>query len=92
LFANSTLSAGIFTESIRERELPKLLTPLNEIFQQQPFILGDEFSVADVAVGSMLCYMPTMLKIDVSAYPTVVEYIQRLCDRPAFKKSVVGDR
>ncbi|MCC5639050.1 glutathione S-transferase family protein [Nostoc sp. CHAB 5844] len=90
LFANSTLSAGIFTESVREREVPRLLTPLNEIFQKQHFILGDEFTVADVAVASILYYMPTMLKIDLSAYPAVLEYIQRISERPAFKKGVTG--
>ncbi|AFY45453.1 glutathione S-transferase family protein [Nostoc sp. PCC 7107] len=90
LFANSTLASGIFTESTREREVPLLLTPLNEIFQQQHFVLGDEFSVADVAVGSVLAYIPMMLKLDLSAYPAVLEYINRISERPAFKKGIGG--
>ncbi|MBD2595571.1 glutathione S-transferase family protein [Nostoc spongiaeforme FACHB-130] len=90
LFANSTLASGIFNESTREREVPRLLTPLNEIFQQQPFILGDEFTVADVAVGSILAYIPMMLKLDLSAYPAVGEYINRMSERPAFKKGIGG--
>ena len=85
LFSNSTLATGIFVEVNRERELPKLMTALNEILSQHPYILGDEFSVADVAVGAILSYIPLMLRIDLSAYPAVVNYIQTLSSRPAFK-------
>ncbi|BCL35827.1 glutathione S-transferase family protein [Nostoc sp. MS1] len=88
LFANATLGPGVFVEANREKEMPRLLTPLNEIFQHQPFLLGNEFSVADVAVGSMLAYIPTMLKLDLSAYPAVVNYIKQITERPAFQKSI----
>lgn len=88
LFANATLGPGIFIEATRESETPRLLNPLNEIFGQQPFLLGDEFSVADVAVGSILSYIPVMLKLDLSPYPNVLNYIQRLSERPAFQKSI----
>ena len=85
LFSNSTLATGIFVEVNRERELPKLMTALNEILSKHPYLLGDEFSVADVAVGAILSYIPLMLKLDLSAYPAVVNYIQTLSSRPAFK-------
>ncbi len=39
LFGNSTLATGIFVEANREREMPRLLTPLNEIFERQSFLL-----------------------------------------------------
>jgi glutathione S-transferase len=85
LFGNSTLATGIFTESSREKELPKLMTPLNEMLSKHQYLLGDEFSVVDVAVGSILYYIPLMLKLDLSAYPAVVNYIQTLSNRPACK-------
>jgi len=88
LFANATLGPGIFVEASRERELLKLMTPLNEILSKHPYILGDEFSVADVAVGSILSYIPVLLKLDLSAYPAIVNYIQALSTRPAFKKGM----
>ncbi|GCL40155.1 MULTISPECIES: glutathione S-transferase family protein [Sphaerospermopsis] len=88
LFGNSTLATGIFVEANREREMPRLLTTLNEIFARQPFLLGDEFTVADVAVGSILAYIPIMLKLDLSEYPAVVNYIQKISERPAFKNSI----
>ncbi|MEA5517086.1 glutathione S-transferase family protein [Nodularia sp. UHCC 0506] len=90
LFSNATLGTGIFIEANREREMPRLLTPLNEIFERQSFLLGDEFTVADVAVGSILAYIPIMLKLDLSAYPGVLNYIQRMSERPAFQKSIGG--
>ena len=88
LFANATLGPGIFVEASRERETPRLLTPLNQILEQQPFLLGDELSVADIAVGSILAYIPIMLKLDLSDYPAVMDYIKRMSERPAFGKTM----
>lgn len=88
LFGNSTLGQGIFIEANRDREMPRLLTPLNQLFKEQSFLLGKQFSVADVAVGSILAYIPFMLKLDLSDYPEVVKYSQRLSQRPAFQKSI----
>lgn len=90
LFGNATLGPGIFVEASREREMPKLMTPLNQILEKQPFLLGDEFTVVDVAVGSILAYIPIMLKLDLSDYPAVVNYIKRLSERPAFQKAMAG--
>jgi glutathione S-transferase len=89
LFANATLGPGVFGEENRDRELPKLMTPLNELFSDRSYILGDEFSVADVAVGAILNYIPILLKLDLSAYPAVLSYMQKLTDRPAFSKGMV---
>ncbi|MEH2165460.1 MAG: glutathione S-transferase family protein [Nostoc sp.] len=90
LFANATLGPGIFGEENREREMPRLLTPLNEIFSKQPFLLGNEFTVADVAVGAILNYIPVLLKLDLSSYPEVLNYMKHLSERPAFQKSISG--
>ena len=88
LFANSTLATGLFVEASRETETPKLLTPLNQIFEKQPYILGEEFTVADIAVGSILAYVPMMLPIDLSPYPAVSDYIKRISERSAFQKTI----
>ncbi len=88
LFANATLGPGIFVEATRERETPRLLNPLNQVLERQPFLLGQQFSVVDVAVGSILAYIPMMLKLDLSAYPAILNYIKRLYERPAFQKSI----
>ncbi|HEY9849566.1 MAG TPA: glutathione S-transferase family protein [Leptolyngbyaceae cyanobacterium] len=90
LFANSTLVNGVFQEANRDREMPRLFPPLNQIFEQQPYLLGEEFSVADVAVGSVLAYIPMMLKLDLSDYPAILDYMKRLSERPAFQKAFGG--
>ena len=90
MFANASLGPGIFTEATRDRETPKLLTPLNQIFEKQPFLMGNEFGVADAAVGSILNYIPMMLKIDLSPYPAVLDYMKRISERPAFQKAIGG--
>jgi glutathione S-transferase len=90
LFGNATLGPGIFVEANREREMPKLMKPLNQILEQQSFLLGDELSVVDIAVGSILSYIPLMLKLDLSEYPAIVDYIKRLAERPAFQKTIGG--
>jgi glutathione S-transferase len=92
LFANATLGPGIFVEANREREMPRLMQPLDEIFGRREFIAGDQFTVSDVAVGAMLAYIPLMLKLDLSEYPNVMSYMKRIAERPAFQKAIGGRR
>jgi glutathione S-transferase len=87
LFANATLGPGIFVEANREKEMPKLMSGLNGIFERQPFLTGNEFTVADIAVGAYLSYIPMLLKLDLSEYTEVVKYMQRMQERPAFAKA-----
>jgi glutathione S-transferase len=85
LFANSTLSDGIFAPQFQAKETPHLLGKLNEILGRQPFLISETFSVADVAVGSVLSYAPMMIKdFDLSPYPNVMNYMQKLKERPGF--------
>ncbi|MEG3439508.1 glutathione S-transferase family protein [Pannus brasiliensis CCIBt3594] len=88
LFANSTLSNGLFLEATRERETPLLLAPIDRILGEHSFIMGDEFTVVDVAIGSILAYAVLMAKLDYSPYPNLAAYLQRLRERPAFVKSI----
>ncbi|MDY6940171.1 MAG: glutathione S-transferase family protein [Cyanobacteriota bacterium] len=88
MFANATLGPGIFVEASREREQDQLMAPLDAIFASQPYLLGDRFSVADVAVGSVLAFIPIMLKLDLSAYPAVVKYIESIQARPAYQTAM----
>jgi len=88
LFANSTLATGLFIEASREKDVPRLLTSLTKILEQTPYILGEEFTVVDVAVGSILAYVPIMLPIDLSPYPVILDYIKRINQRPAFQKTI----
>ncbi len=88
IFGNATLGPGLFIESSREQEQGKLLPPLNERFQQHPFLLGDQFTVADVAVGSLLVYAQLMLQMDYADYPAIATYVKAIAQRPAFQKTI----
>lgn len=92
LFANATLGPGIFVEASRAKEMPRLFKPLDQRLAQSPFMLGDAFTVADAAMGSILSYMPLMLKIDFAGYPALQAYVKQITDRPAFKKTIGGNR
>ena len=88
LFANSTLANGLFLEERREQEMPRLLAPLNEIFQEKDYLMGEEFTVADVAVGYYLYISRLLFSLDWQEYPSVLDYLERLSQRQAFKDTV----
>ena len=79
---------GIFVEANRAKEFPRLMEPLEAILSQQAFMLGDQFSVVDVAVGSYLFYMPALLQLDLSPYPAIAAYVKKLTERPAFQNTI----
>lgn len=88
LFGNATLAQSLFIEANREKEIHKLLTGLNQVLQDRSYLLGEEFSVADIAVGLVLAFAVSMLNLDFSAYPAVLKYLQKLTERPAYKESI----
>ncbi|ANV88517.1 glutathione S-transferase family protein [Picosynechococcus sp. PCC 7117] len=91
LFANSTFSMGLTPAENRNEVMARYLQPLNDILQNTAFLLGEAFTVADVAVGSILAYIPLMFQdVDLSAYPALQAYLKRLGDRPAFQKAIMN--
>jgi glutathione S-transferase len=91
LYANATMGPEIFSEATREKALTRHMDALSHPLEAQPYILGKEFTVADVALGSLIGYIPLMLKVDLSPYPVITGYLQRLGERPAFQKTI-GNR
>jgi glutathione S-transferase len=90
LYANATMGPGIFVLASRDKEFPRHLQMLNQKLAQQPYIAGAELGVADVAVGSMLAYIPMMLKMGFDEYPAVAAYMERLKERPAFQNTILN--
>ena len=90
LFANSTLSMGLTPADDRNTVMTRYLKPLDEILTTSPFMLGEEFTVVDVAVGSILAYIPMMFQdIDLSPYFGIGDYLKQIRDRPAFQKAIM---
>ena len=89
LFANSTLANGLYLEAFRPTEMPRLLGGLQELLANQPFLEGEELSVADVAVGGLLLYLPFMFpSLDLTPWPAVVAFMARLSARPAYQRTL----
>jgi glutathione S-transferase len=64
----------------------RVITVLDEALAQGPWLLGDRFSAADVAVGSDLRFGVDVFKI-VEAKPNFRAYIDRCTARPAFRRA-----
>lgn len=61
---------------------------LEDILANREWILDEGFSVADVAVGAYLNYVPVFFpQTDLSATPNIARYMKRCSERPAFAKA-----
>eukprot|EP00877_Chromochloris_zofingiensis_P007915 jgi/Chrzof1/3377/Cz12g23060.t1 len=93
LFANSTLFDAVFVEAFRERWMPDVMGNLNNYLSDKQWLEGDDFTVADVAMGSYLLYIPAFCpQVDLSPWPNVVKYMDRCAKRPACAATVVAPR
>ena len=59
---------------------------LERALQTGPFILGRQFSAADVYVGSQIAF--GMMVKALEAHPAFQEYVGRLQERPAYKRFI----
>lgn len=61
---------------------------LSEILDKQPYLCGETFTAADVVTGFTLWWSKTIengtLLLD---YPVLSNYLERLSNRPAFRKT-----
>ncbi len=66
----------------------KSVATLEAILAENEWLVDETFSVADVAVGSYLNYVPLFFPdADLSGTPAIVDYMQRCAARPAFVKA-----
>lgn len=58
---------------------------LNAILKDEAFLVGDRFTVADVAVSSYLLYVLQFFPdVNLSRWPHLVEYMKTCVSRPAY--------
>jgi glutathione S-transferase len=69
----------------------RAVATLETIFSDREWLVGEgdgKFSVADVAVGSYLNYVPIFFpNADLSKTPAIAKYMQRCAERPAFAQA-----
>jgi len=63
---------------------------LKTMLAQGPYILGDQFSAADVYVGAELSWAASFKAPGLDA-PIFKDYIARITDRPAYKQAAIAD-
>ena len=70
----------------------KSVGTLEAILAENEWLVGGDFSVADVAVGSYLNYVPIFFpNADLSRTPAIAAYMKRCAERPAFA-AAFGDQ
>ena len=67
-----------------QADLARPLGVLEAHLQDQPWLLGDRFTVADLNVASVMVWGRTG-KLDMTATPKVADWLRRCMARPAFK-------
>ncbi|CAL1146959.1 unnamed protein product [Cladocopium goreaui] len=98
VWANATLDPICFKEDGNGRVLdtglrgdPPALQILDGLLEANEFLLGsgeESFSVADVAVGSYLLYVPLFFPdISVAKWPHIQRYMLQLLERPAYQRA-----
>ena len=65
----------------------RVVDVLEQAVQPGPWLLGENFSAADIMVGADLHFGMTLLKI-VPPRPAFTAYVGRCSERPAFKRAV----
>ncbi|MEQ9641979.1 MAG: glutathione S-transferase family protein [Alphaproteobacteria bacterium] len=70
-------------------ELKRPLAVLDDHLAKSPYILGGDFTVADLNVAAVLSWAK-MSKIDLSAWPKVKDWLDRCLGRPAAKAAREG--
>ncbi len=89
IFANTTLSDGLFNPKMQAKETPLLLSKLDGIVTGKHYLIGNHLSAADVMLASFISYAFLMIPdFDISAYPNLTNYLQQMRDRPAFKSTM----
>lgn len=63
---------------------------LNETLKNRKFLLGDDFSAADISVGGTVNFL-MMFKV-LNETPVLKAYAERITARPAFKRAMEQDK
>ena len=70
------------TKQAQRARLAKRFDYLNPILAKQPFLMGQSFTIADAYLHAIVNWSHP-LKIDLSPWPALQEYQQRIAARPA---------
>ncbi|HKI61898.1 MAG TPA: glutathione binding-like protein [Mariprofundaceae bacterium] len=69
------------------KKLAAYLSSLNTYLARQEYFIGEQYTLADVALAPILWRLSS-LGIDTAKWPKLEAYMDRLFERPAFKRSL----
>ena len=75
---------------IAKDRLAKRFEILNETLDRQPYLLGEQFTVADAYLFTVVSWA-IPLKIDLAPYPGLARFLSRVADRPAVKATIAAE-
>jgi glutathione S-transferase len=75
---------------ITKEKLKAQFTYLNGVLSKQQYLLGENFSVADAYLFTVLGWTK-FAHIDLAAYPAIVSYLDRVGQRPAVKAALQAE-
>ncbi len=61
---------------------------IDSVLAQTPYLAGSEFSAADIMMEFNFSFMDRLPKIDITPYPHIVAWLQRVRARPAYQRMV----
>lgn len=68
-------------------ETKRLYSVLESRLSKADWLAGDKYTLADIANYSWVCSGPLFLEIDLSEWPGVDKWVQKIDERPAVKKA-----
>jgi glutathione S-transferase len=90
IFMNRMKPADQKDEKAAQASIDKLKTPLKVLddrMHQSEYLLGKEFTIADLNVASVMSLAP-LIQLDLSATPMAQKWLQKCLGRPANQKAV----
>lgn len=67
------------------KKLPVLLEVLNSSLEGKKYLIGDQFTIADINVQSVISICP-MIGVELSTYSNIKGWLGAISDRPAYQK------
>jgi glutathione S-transferase len=87
-----TPEGRVYDTGLRKYPKNRKLQRLDELLSRKTFLLGDQFTVADVAVASYLLYVVQFFSdVDLTPWPAMKSYMAACASRPCYRKAF-GER
>ncbi|SFK58544.1 glutathione binding-like protein [Rhodanobacter glycinis] len=88
MIARCELAADHPVRKSVQHRLDSLLALVEARLAQSDYLAGSEFAAADVMSVFSLTTMRRFLPVDLSPYPSMLAYLQRIGSRPAYGRAM----